>query len=175
MSKIVCDICGTTYDDSTGACPVCGWTPGTTLDTSSADTDDILNDDFQLDEDSSSDNLSQKGRAVFDYDAVNTRRRPRPQRPAPAPAPVEEEEEEETGSNKFLVFILVVLILALLAVSGYIAYTKLWKPNQMGSDVNKPQETTTMETEGSDDPLATVGNNDETVPTEAEPTDPTIP
>lgn len=175
MSKIVCDICGTTYDDSTGACPVCGWTPGTTLDTSSADTDDILNDDFQLDEDGSSDNLSQKGRAVFDYDAVNTRRRPRPQRPAPAPAPVEEEEEEETGSNKFLVFILVVLILALLAVSGYIAYTKLWKPNQMGSDVNKPQETTTMETEGSDDPLATVGSNDETVPTEAEPTDPTIP
>ena len=25
MSKIICDICGTQYDDSVGSCPVCGW------------------------------------------------------------------------------------------------------------------------------------------------------
>ena len=77
MSKIVCDICGTTYDDSTGACPVCGWNPRTTLESTSAD-DDILNDDFSLDDADSSATPPQKGRAVFDYDAVNThRRRPR--------------------------------------------------------------------------------------------------
>lgn len=136
MSKIVCDICGTTYDDSTGACPVCGWNSGDGLDGIPTDVDDILNDDdFSFDEEQAPSAPDQKGRAVFDYDAVNTRRR----RPVtPPPAPEEEEEEEETGSNKFLVFILVVLILALLAVSGYIAYTKLWKPNQVGSDDNKP-------------------------------------
>ncbi len=138
MSKIVCDICGTTYDDSTGACPVCGWNPGENLGDAPTDVDDILNDDFSFDEDEPAGAPGQKGKAVFDYDAVNTRRR----RPAaPAPAEQEEEsddEEEESGSNKFLVFVLVVLILALLAVSGYIAYTKLWKPNQMGSDDNKP-------------------------------------
>ena len=92
MSKIVCDICGTTYDDSQGACPVCGWTPGTTLNSTSADVDDILNDDFLLDEESPSGNASQKGKAVFDYDAVNTRRRPRP---APAPAPAQQEEDSQ--------------------------------------------------------------------------------
>ena len=49
MSKMVCDICGTTYDDASGACPVCGWKPGTTLDTS-ADMDDVLGDDFSLED-----------------------------------------------------------------------------------------------------------------------------
>ena len=44
MSKIVCDICGTTYDDSTGPCPVCGWNPGATLDPSSENIDDIMSE-----------------------------------------------------------------------------------------------------------------------------------
>ena len=93
MSKIVCDICGTTYDDSTGPCPVCGWNPGATLDPSSENIDDIMSDDYQLDEEEP-DAAPQKGKAVFDYDAVNTgRRHPRPA--APQPAPVQEEEEEE--------------------------------------------------------------------------------
>lgn len=156
MSKMVCEICGTTYDDAAGACPVCGWAPGETLDPS-VDMDDILNDDFQLEDldDALSDTPPQKGKAVFDYDAVNPHRRPQaapqnPPRPArpPKPAPVQEEEdeeEEESGSNKFLVVVLVILILALLAVSGYIAYTKLWKPNQVGSDDNKPQQTVATE------------------------------
>lgn len=173
MSKIVCDICGTTYDDSTGACPVCGWNPGTTLEATSADVDDIMNDDFSLDDIDSSSTPPQKGKAVFDYDAVNTHRR-RPPRPAPAPAPVqEEEEEEESGSNKFLVFILVVLILALLAVSGYIAYTKLWKPKNIGDDSNRPQETIVTEPQDG----SNSGFGDETIATEepAVVTEPTIP
>ena len=50
MSKIVCDICGTTYDDSTGACPVCGWNPGTPLDnTYSAEDAGDLDLDYPLD------------------------------------------------------------------------------------------------------------------------------
>ena len=192
MSKMVCDICGTTYDDASGACPVCGWKPGTTLDTS-ADMDDVLGDDFSIEDLDAelSDTPPQKNKAVFDFDAVNPRRqaspaptaaakpakpaqpaRPaRPARPAPAPAPVEEEEEEEPGSNKFLVIILVVLILALLAVSGYIAYTKLWKPNQKGSDTNKPQETISAQ------PLETTeeGTTEATTETTTEATEPTIP
>ena len=177
MSKMVCEICGTTYDEASGVCPVCGWKPGDNLDTT-GDMDDILNDDFELDDldDDVSTLPPQKGKAVFDYDAVNTRRRQAP-KPAPAPAPEEddEEEEEESGSNKFLVFILVVLILALLAVSGYIAYTKLWKPDKMGSDDNKPQETITAEPLDGTDPsdVTTEPLFAETESTEA--TEPTIP
>lgn len=171
MSKIVCDICGTTYDDSTGPCPVCGWNPGATLDPSSENIDDIMSDDYQLDEEEP-DAAPQKGKAVFDYDAVNTgRRRPRPAAPQPAPVQ-EEEEEEETGSNKFLVFVLVVLILALLAVSGYIAYTKLWKPSQIGSDNNKPQgdAITAEPVDVTTEPTFVIGGEEATV----EPTVPTI-
>ena len=162
MSKIVCDICGTTYDDSTGACPVCGWNPGTPLDnTYSAEDAGDLDLDYPLDDDTdAADASAQKSKAVFDYDAVNPRRR----RPAPAPAPApEEEEEEESGSNKFLVFVLVILILALIAVSGYIAYTKLWKPSQMGSDDNKPQETISGQPADATEPAETVAG--ETAPT----------
>ena len=190
MSKMVCEICGTTYDDASGVCPVCGWNSGNTLDAAD-NMDDVLNDDFQLDDldEVISDVPPQKGKAVFDYDAVNPRRRqpaapatpptsPKPARPAkparpvqPAPVEEEEEEEEESGSNKFLVIILVVLILALLAVSGYIAYTKLWKPDRVGSDNNKPQETVATETVDYSDPVNTEPQVTETT----EETEPTIP
>lgn len=178
MSKMVCEICGTTYDDASGACPVCGWKPGDELNLT-GDVDNILDEDLQLDslDEGTAGTPPQKEKAVFDYDAVNTRRR-RPAKTPPAPAPEEEEEEEESGSNKFLVFILVVLILALLAVSGYIAYTKLWKPEKMGSDDNKPQETITAEplenTESVDVTTASLFNEPETTET-TEATEPTVP
>ena len=187
MSKIVCDICGTTYDDTTGVCPVCGWKPGSTLDAAD-NMDDILNDDFQLDDfdEEPAGVPPQKGKAVFDYDAVNPRRRQpsapaapaKPARPEKPVRPVkpdsveeEDEEEEESGSNKFLVIILVILILALLAVSGYIAYTKLWKPDRVGSDDNKPQQTVATEMTEYTEP-----ENTEPLVTEtSEETQPTVP
>lgn len=179
MSKMVCDICGTTYDEASGACPVCGWKPGDNLDATS-DIDDIMNDDFELDDldIDASEASTQKGKPVFDYDAVNTRRRQAP-KSTPAPTPEEDDEEEESGSNKFLVFILVVLILALLAVSAYIAYTKLWKPDKMGSDTNKPQETITAEPLDSTDSVDAIGDLMATENTEAslstDATESTIP
>ena len=175
MSKMVCEICGTTYDEASGVCPVCGWKPGDGLDTT--DMDDILNDDFQLDDlDGDATVPPQKGKAVFDYDAVNTRRRQAPKpKPAPEPAPEDDDEEEESGSNKFLVAILVVLILALLAVSGYIAYTKLWKPEKMGSDDNKPQQTITAEPLESTEPLTVPTESLSTEPATTEATEPTVP
>ena len=172
MSKMVCDICGTTYEEASGICPVCGWKPGENL-SSTGSVDDLMDEDFNLDDlDDDAAVPPQKGKAVFDYDAVNTRRRQSP-KPAPVQEKEEEDEEEETGSNKFLVFILVVLILALLAVSGYIAYTKLWKPEKMGSDDNKPQETITAE------PLETTAHLDvitePTTEATTEATEPTVP
>lgn len=188
MSKMVCEICGTTYDDAAGVCPVCGWKPGQTLDTA-GDMDDILNDDFNLEDldETLTDDPPQKNKAVFDYDAVNPRRRPQaaaqsqPQspkapRPAPTPAqPEENEEEEESGSNKFLVIVLVVLILALLAVSAYIAYTKLWKPNQVGSDDNKPQQTVSTEPVDITQPTMEVPVNTEEVTEPTEVTEAGVP
>ena len=190
MSKMVCEICGTTYDDAAGDCPVCGWKPGQTLD-NAGDMDDILNDDFNLEDldETLTDTPPQKNKAVFDYDAVNPRRRPQAaaqsqsaraprSTPKPAPAPVqpeEDEEEEESGSNKFLVIVLVVLILALLAVSVYIAYTKLWKPNQVGSEDNKPQQTVATEPVNVTEPTAYVPVSTEEVTEATESTEAGVP
>ncbi len=189
MSKIVCDICGTSYDDTTGACPVCGWAPGSSLDSDPGDMDSILSDDLQLDDLDAEDTTSvppQRGKAVFDYDAVNTRRR-QPSKPAPRKEEEEDDEEddEEPGSNKFLVFILVLLILALLAVSIYIGYTKILKPNQKGDDDNKPQDSiTAVESTGPagatdfvdpSDPTADTGSSEPTEPSQTAPITSAIP
>lgn len=189
MSKIVCDICGTSYDDATGVCPVCGWEPGSSLDSDPGDVDAILPDDLQLDDIDVEDTPNvppQRGKAVFDYDAVNTRRR-RPSQPAPRKEDEDEDEEdeEEPGSNKFLVFILVLLILALLAVSIYIGYTKILKPNQKGDVDNKPQDSIsavpstspvdTTDPEASTDPLAATGASDPTNPGQTDPITSAIP
>lgn len=189
MSKIVCDICGTSYDDTTGACPVCGWAPGSSLDSAPGDMDSILSDDLPLDDLDAEDTPGvspQRGKAVFDYDAVNTRRR---QPPKPAPRKEEEEddeeEDEEPGSNKFLVFILVLLILALLGVSIYIGYTKILKPNQKGDEDNKPQDsisavesTSPADATGvvdASDPVGATGSSEPTVPGQADPITSAIP
>jgi len=190
MSKIVCDICGTSYDDTTGACPVCGWAPGSSLDSAPGDMDSFLSDDLPLDDLDAEDMPGvspQRGKAVFDYDAVNTRRR---QPPKPAPKKEEEEDdeeddEEETGSNKFLVFILVLLILALLGVSIYIGYTKILKPNQKGDDDNKPQDsisavpsTSPADVTGvvdASDPMGAIGSSESTEPDQADAITSAIP
>lgn len=147
MSKIACDVCGTTYDDASGSCPVCGWSASGSYD---ADLDtDFLDEDLELDDTAKGSAPSKKGRAAFDYDAVNSGRRPTPKPVVKAEEEDDEDdddEEEESGSNTFLVVVLVILILALLAVSAYIGWTKILKP-KMGSDDNKPQETITTPVE----------------------------
>lgn len=165
MSKIVCDICGTSYDDSMGSCPVCGWNPGGDLDVDAAndmDMDEVLNLNFQEEEKSAAPAAAAAaaataGKAALDVKAAQSRRRPA--KPAKAPKPEEddedEDEEEESGSNGFLVFILILLILALLAVSAYIGWTKIIKP-RMGSDDNKPQETISATVDDDDAPTTAV-------------------
>lgn len=179
MSKIVCDICGTSYDDAAGSCPVCGWNPNSDLPADGADIDPELLDDIQVDLPAFTTPAgAPKGpvapagprKAAFDYDEANKKRRR--QNKNAAPEEDEDDEEEESGSNTFLVIILVLLILALLAVSAYIGWTKILKP-KMGNEDNKPKETITAQVEG--DNIPTVDAVE--LPTEeaTEETEPGIP
>lgn len=189
MSKIVCDICGTSYDDSMGACPVCGWNPGGDLDVDAAsdmDMDEVLSLNFQEEEKpaapvapAAAAAAAATGKAALDVKAVQNRRRPAA-KPVKAEKPAEDEDdeddEEDSCSNGFLVFILILLILALLAVSAYIGWTKIIKP-RMGSDDNKPQETisaTIDDTVPATTDVAPIIAETVTVPVE-ETTEPGIP
>lgn len=67
MSKIICDICGTTYQDTADCCPICGCSRDSAMD--------FLGESIQLEE-SSADikkgKFSSKNRKeIFDYDEVN--------------------------------------------------------------------------------------------------------
>ena len=103
MSKIICDICGTEYDDSVGSCPVCGWDQNGDLPADIGDFDSDFLDDLQTDIPVPGaapvkpvapkiPSTAPKAKTAFDYDAANARTRPAPKKPAPA---VEDEDDDE--------------------------------------------------------------------------------
>lgn len=130
MSKIVCEICGTEYDDSRmNACPVCGWSEGAAIG------------ENEMFDDMGYEDGSKKNRDIFDYDAVNSGA-PQEEYPDEMSAYAEDEpEEEEPRSNTALVVILTILIVLLLVASGFLAVRYLL-PNLGGK---KPEETAPTE------------------------------
>ena len=132
MSKIICDICGTTYPETADQCPICGCTKE------------------MLEQFLAEDMLQEKTaeEAPVAQQAPSRSKSGTPQDDAAYPANAqresdaytddfdEEEEEEESRSNVFLIALLVVVIVALLAVTGFI-FVKYFLPN-MGSETVPP-------------------------------------
>ena len=117
MSKIICDICGTTYQDTADTCPICGCPRDIAAQ--------LAKEDFLLEDMSGT--PAPKRKEIFDYDEVNL--------PASSQNPgqrehLEEEEdvEEETRQNTGAVILLTVLIVALLAAMGFL-YWKFLRPD----------------------------------------------
>ena len=101
MSKITCEICGTSYSDTAGSCPICGWTNKGKSAEEDLDLDGIRKDFLEekpaAAQPAPVERAEKKNKAIFDYDAVNTGKRA-PERPAQEEVSTEEEEyldEEE--------------------------------------------------------------------------------
>lgn len=132
MSKVICDICGTTYPATSEQCPICGYTRdlgGVTV------SDDLLTEQPQA----AVRNRVKGGR----FSSANVRKRNR-STPSYQPQLTDDEDdsyqydmEEQGGSNKALVVILVVLILAILAVTAFI-FVKYFLPNVLGDEDTMP-------------------------------------
>lgn len=139
MSKIICEICGTTYQNNVAACPICGWThnvpeeapaEGTTIPQEELDLDGLREEYLETPGtvtavQSAPAPAEKRNRAIFDFDADQEQiRRQR------ASAAVEEddesyydgEEEEEGSHNTLLVILLVVLIVLLLVATGFVFF-----------------------------------------------------
>lgn len=160
MSKIICDICGTTYPETAEQCPICG----SAKDASLSLTDELLEEEVE-----ETGTRAKGGR----FAASNVRKRgkvnPRYEEEDDEDEDEdddeedyyddddEEEEDEEHKSNAPLVVLLVIVIAALLAVTGFI-FVKYFMPNMMPEETTVPVETTVEQT---------------TAP--AETTEPTIP
>lgn len=144
MSKIICDICGTTYPDTAEQCPICGCPRDAALD--------LLGDDLLLDsaEDSSRGKggrfTPKKKKEIFDFDEVNGGGSK--DIPDEEENPFDEDEEytEDTKPNTFVVVLLTVLIAVLLLAAGFL-FVRYFLPNLTAKETEPPTVPQIVETE----------------------------
>lgn len=140
MSKIVCEICGTTYQESAECCPICGC--------SGISSADMLDDELLMEEGvEDSRSAFKKRKQIFDYDEVNTRKMEETSEVEVDEEDYDEEEEEEEAPrhNTFVVILLTVLIAGLLAAAGFI-FVRYFLPN-MGEEEETVPATTVAQVE----------------------------
>ncbi|MGN1002762.1 MAG: Ig-like domain-containing protein [Oscillospiraceae bacterium] len=132
MSKIICDICGTTYPDTAECCPICGCS----RDAAAALLgDDLLSEEIVEEPRTRGGRFSsaKKKKEIFDFDEVNAELE---EEPVPEEEnPYEEEEyEEEPRHNTAAVVLLTVLIAVLLVAAGFL-FVRYYLPNLgLGAD-----------------------------------------
>lgn len=127
MSKVICDICGTTYQDTADCCPICGC--------SREIASELAKEDFLVD--GNAGRSVAKKREIFDFDEVNAPRHSADDTEYSYVDDEEEPEEEEPRHNTFLVVLLTVLIVVLLALSGFL-FVKYLLPNASREEVTVP-------------------------------------
>ncbi len=125
MSKVICDICGTVYPESSEKCPVCGCSRDFGLD--------AYEEELLMEESGIHPVSKKKSREIFDFDEVNQEDEPEENDDQ------FDEEEEESGSNTVLVVILLVLIVLLLVAAGFF-FVRYFLPNMVKE--TEPTETT---------------------------------
>lgn len=142
MSKIICDICGTTYPDTAEQCPICGCT----RDSAAA----LLGNDFLQEEIPDEDKgksgrfAAKKKKEIFDYDEVNADK----VEAEDEQNPYEEEEdyEETPRTNVGWIIVLTILIVALLGAAGFI-FMRFILPNLRGEEPTIATEAVVQTTE----------------------------
>ena len=145
MSKIICDICGTTYQETADCCPICGCSRDAAAD--------LLGDEFLMDEpieesNGKSGRLSSRKKQIFDYDEVNSAPAQETETAEEEDNPYDEEEEyeEESRPNTFVVILLTILIAALLIAAGFI-FVRYFLPNMGDEEETVPVATEVLQTE----------------------------
>lgn len=136
MSKIICDVCGTSYPDTASQCPICGC--ARTVDENMVAGDSVLPEMS----DESSYTFVKGGR----FSKKNVRKRMKDQnvQPVPMPMPAEEELDEDEPivnekSTKGLTIAVLALLASIIAVVVYLA-VRFFMPN-MGPGLMFPATT----------------------------------
>lgn len=157
MSKVICDVCGTIYQDAAGNCPICGYSKISgfePLKEPPVEDETLItrNKGGRFVENSP----KKKHKEIFDFDEVN---------PDEEEEPEEYEEEEDNDedeeapkSNSVAVVILVIVIMLLLTAIGFVFF-RYFLPGIAGANNH---------------PAATVATVPEETQTEAT-TEPAIP
>lgn len=131
MSKVICDVCGTTYPETAAQCPICGCAKNTTAQTVAGDG-------------------GQGGEAGYShvkggrFSKSNVRRRSSGRAPERRSSGSRQPKKE--GPNSALVAIVVILLLAIMVVLGYMAI-RVFFPDLGKPDPNQQPDSTTLSTE----------------------------
>lgn len=125
MSKITCDICGTTYAQTAPCCPICGNSRNSDIDAQMENL--IPNEEEEI-------SFSGRKREIFDFDEVNSEVYEDDYHTCE-----ESDGEEPSGQNTFLIIALTVLIALMLIAAGYI-FVRFYLPN-MGGEPTIPATT----------------------------------
>lgn len=147
MNKVICDICGTTYQESAECCPICGCSRDMSMEFAD---DELILDEVMNDEAPSRGKggrfSSKKKKEIFDYDEVNPEEDDMGDEEEDDAYPGDDEDlyEEEPRHNTFLVVLLVVLIMVLLVGTGYI-FIRYFMPNMMNKET-VPETSAVVET-----------------------------
>lgn len=166
MSKVVCDICGTVYQDTAECCPICGCARDVGAE---LDTEDLFLDEEVTESAPSrakggrfaAANGKRKSREIFDFDAENP---PDDEDEDADDGEVDEEpydeddQEEPPRSNTVLVVLLTIVIVLLIVATGFIFF-RYFLPNMLDRE----------------DSVESVPTSEATLPTTEESTEPAIP
>ena len=170
MSKVICDICGTSYPESAGQCPICGYNgdiasilgdddlelwdmevpePATSVQ-GSTDPDELPEEPespkpAKAAKSQSGKSAAKKGGKFSQSTVLRRDKEDPPYEVQPAEdAPAEEAEDTHRDSNGLLVVLLVVVIVALLTVTGYIC-VRYFLPNVIGDPAEETVATESTE------------------------------
>lgn len=139
MSKIICDVCGTSYPDTAECCPICGCTPDM--------AGKLMGEDL-LEETAGGQETPNK--KIFDFDEVNGEAGEDEEAYDDGDYDDEEEEDEEPQShNTLAVIVLTVLIALLLMAAGFI-FVRFFLPNMGGKSAAATETTEAAVTETTD-------------------------
>lgn len=136
MSKIICEVCGTSYPDTTVQCPICGCVrPGNARSVTGGKND----------EEDGGYTYVKGGR----FSKANARKRSKLAAASAQGASTEKERDEDSG-NRGLIVTAIVLFLAIIAVACYI-FIQFFLPGKGNPEATVPTTTvplqTTVETE----------------------------
>ena len=145
MSKIICDICGTSYPETEEVCPICGCSK----DVSAALlADELLEQEFNTAVDEPALAPERKEAPEFEDDGFfeedDMFEDPDDDDDDDENEDDDDEDDEEHVSNAGLVIALVLVILALIAVSAFIL-VRYFLPNVVGPETTKPSIVETTE------------------------------
>jgi hypothetical protein len=120
VSKIICEICGTTYPETASHCPICGCSKDAAAEFLGGET--FLEEPAVVLKAKGGQFTPKKKKEIFDFDEANSM--PEDETVEENNPYTEEEDEpvyeEKRGGNVFAVIILTILIVVLLAAAGFI-------------------------------------------------------